>query len=385
MKRSALILSAALALAAPRLADVAAAPSAAATTPAAPGTPAAPPVAPGSPPPTPMPSAAPAVPAPGTPLAETQGTGPIVILTLDAAIRLALATNPNLRSVEGQQRLAAARIGEARAAAGPSISASGSYTESGPIPEFTFSPGPGQPPMRIRLGSPRTRTAEVDGTYIPDISGRIRASVRSARFGARAATEVTAATINNLTQQVQSDYHSALRTQALVEVSRQAVAAAQEQLRIAQAQFRAGTVPQFDVLRASVQVANDLQIQTVAESNATIALANLVDNAAEALQTSELKEIEISTALVASRDAIEITVADSGGGVTQELKEKLFLPYFSTKKRGTGLGLAIVSRIVEEHQGSIRVEENKPVGARFVVELPLAGNAAAVPAQTPHA
>jgi len=214
---------------------------------------------------------------PGTPLAEAQGTGPIVILTLDAAIRLALATNPNLRSVEGQQRLAAARIGEARAAAGPSISASGSYTESGPIPEFTFSPGPGQPPMRIRLGSPRTRTAEVDGTYIPDISGRIRASVRSARFGARAATEVTAATINNLTQQVQSDYHSALRTQALVEVSRQAVAAAQEQLRIAQAQFRAGTVPQFDVLRASVQVANDLQTQTVAESNATIALANLVD------------------------------------------------------------------------------------------------------------
>jgi two-component system nitrogen regulation sensor histidine kinase NtrY len=115
------------------------------------------------------------------------------------------------------------------------------------------------------------------------------------------------------------------------------------------------------------------------------AMANLVDNAAEALQTSELKEIEISTALVASRDAIEITVADSGGGVTPELKEKLFLPYFSTKKRGTGLGLAIVSRIVEEHQGSIRVEENKPVGARFVVELPLASNAAAVPAQTPHA
>ena len=82
---------------------------------------------------------------------------------------------------------------------------------------------------------------------------------------------------------------------------------------------------------------------------------------------------------------VNIEVADSGSGVTQELKEKLFLPYFSTKKRGTGLGLAIVSRIVEEHQGSIRVEENKPVGARFVVELPLAGNPAAVPAQTPHA
>ena len=54
------------------------------------------------------------------------------------------------------------------------------------------------------------------------------------------------------------------------------------------------------------------------------------------------------------------------------MKEKLFLPYFSTKRRGTGLGLAIVSRIVEDHHGSIRVEENSPVGARFIVELPLA-------------
>ena len=53
-------------------------------------------------------------------------------------------------------------------------------------------------------------------------------------------------------------------------------------------------------------------------------------------------------------------------------KEKLFLPYFSTKRRGTGLGLAIVSRIIEDHHGSIRVEENSPVGARFIVELPVA-------------
>lgn len=101
------------------------------------------------------------------------------------------------------------------------------------------------------------------------------------------------------------------------------------------------------------------------------AIANLVDNAAEASQDSVVREIEISTALVATRDAVEITVADTGHGVTRELKEKLFLPYFSTKKRGTGLGLAIVSRIVEDHQGSIRVEENHPVGTRFIVELPV--------------
>ncbi len=102
------------------------------------------------------------------------------------------------------------------------------------------------------------------------------------------------------------------------------------------------------------------------------ALANLVDNAAEAMQDALLREISISTSLVVSRDAVEVTVADTGEGVTQETKERLFLPYFSTKKRGTGLGLAIVSRIMEDHNGSIRVEDNKPVGSRFILELPLA-------------
>ncbi len=115
------------------------------------------------------------------------------------------------------------------------------------------------------------------------------------------------------------------------------------------------------------------------------AVANLVDNAAEATQDSVVREIEICTALVASRDAVEITVADTGHGVTRELKEKLFLPYFSTKKRGTGLGLAIVSRIVEDHHGSIRVEENRPVGARFIVELPLAAESTPAPVLFKHA
>jgi nitrogen fixation/metabolism regulation signal transduction histidine kinase len=113
------------------------------------------------------------------------------------------------------------------------------------------------------------------------------------------------------------------------------------------------------------------------------ALANLIDNAAEATQNSLVREISIATALVESKDAVEITVADSGHGITRDVKEKLFLPYFSTKKRGTGLGLAIVRRIVEDHHGSIRVEENQPAGARFIVELPLAGAIAA--AETRHA
>ncbi len=115
------------------------------------------------------------------------------------------------------------------------------------------------------------------------------------------------------------------------------------------------------------------------------AIANLVDNAAEAVQSSMVKEIEISTTLVASRDAVEICVADSGPGVTREAKERLFLPYFSTKSRGTGLGLAIVSRIVEDHHGYIRVEENKPVGSRFVIELPVATDGVSAAPTTTYA
>jgi hypothetical protein len=112
------------------------------------------------------------------------------------------------------------------------------------------------------------------------------------------------------------------------------------------------------------------------------ALANLIDNAAEAMQDSRVREIHIATSLLDGRDGLEIMIADTGHGINREVKEKLFLPYFSTKKRGTGLGLAIVRRIIEDHHGSIRVEENKPVGAKFLVELPLAGEMAATESQS---
>jgi nitrogen fixation/metabolism regulation signal transduction histidine kinase len=141
----------------------------------------------------------------------------------------------------------------------------------------------------------------------------------------------------------------------------------------------------LDGIEVHKSLASDLP-KVMADSEAIKrAVANLVDNAAEASQDSVVREIEISTALVATRDAVEITVADTGHGVTRELKEKLFLPYFSTKKRGTGLGLAIVSRIVEDHRGSIRVEENHPVGARFIVELPVVLEPSSAAATVQHA
>jgi len=115
------------------------------------------------------------------------------------------------------------------------------------------------------------------------------------------------------------------------------------------------------------------------------ALANLVDNAAEALEHSSLREVSVTTSFLANHDTIEITVSDTGYGVTPELKERLFLPYFSTKKRGTGLGLAIVSRIVEEHRGSIRIEPNQPSGSRFIIELPATLESTTIPLTAQHA
>jgi PAS domain S-box-containing protein len=101
------------------------------------------------------------------------------------------------------------------------------------------------------------------------------------------------------------------------------------------------------------------------------ALANLIDNAAEAMQGSLLRVLAIRSALSEDGGAVEISVSDTGHGLTDEIRERLFLPFYSTKHRGTGLGLSIAAKIVQEHGGTIRAEANSPKGARFVVRLPL--------------
>jgi len=98
-------------------------------------------------------------------------------------------------------------------------------------------------------------------------------------------------------------------------------------------------------------------------------IVNLVDNAAEAMRDVPVKRMLVRTT-PSSHDSIELLVADTGCGISPEDKEKLFLPYFSTKGRGTGLGLAIVSHILSEHGARVRVEDNRPAGARFYVDIP---------------
>ena len=95
------------------------------------------------------------------------------------------------------------------------------------------------------------------------------------------------------------------------------------------------------------------------------ALINLTDNAIEATEEGEI----LLTATARERSLV-ITVEDPGRGIPDADKEKLFLPYFSTKREGTGLGLAIVHRIVHDHDGRISVHDKAPHGTRFEIEIP---------------
>jgi PAS domain S-box-containing protein len=101
------------------------------------------------------------------------------------------------------------------------------------------------------------------------------------------------------------------------------------------------------------------------------ALANLIDNAAEAMQNSLLRVLGLKSSLSEDGASVEVEISDTGHGLTEEIRERLFLPFYSTKQRGTGLGLSIAAKIVQEHGGSLRAEANTPKGARFLLRLPL--------------
>ena len=106
---------------------------------------------------------------------------------------------------------------------------------------------------------------------------------------------------------------------------------------------------------------------------------NLVDNAVEALggvgaaarPDGSAPTIVVETQHDRPLGVARIVIADNGPGIPAADRDKLFMPYYSTKQRGSGLGLAIVRRIIVEHGGSIEVENNDPMGTRFIVELPL--------------
>ena len=98
-------------------------------------------------------------------------------------------------------------------------------------------------------------------------------------------------------------------------------------------------------------------------------MINLLHNAIEAIDGKGKIIIDLDYDKVLQM--VRIQVADNGKGISQEDKARLFEPYFSTKKQGTGLGLAIVNTIITDHNGFIRVQDNKPRGVKFIIELPV--------------
>ena len=97
-------------------------------------------------------------------------------------------------------------------------------------------------------------------------------------------------------------------------------------------------------------------------------MINLIKNSLTAI--GETGEIRIETSLNPKLQMVRLEVSDDGRGISDEDKGRLFEPYFSTRKSGTGLGLTIVNAIISDHNGYIRVRDNKPKGTTFLIELP---------------
>jgi len=101
-------------------------------------------------------------------------------------------------------------------------------------------------------------------------------------------------------------------------------------------------------------------------------MINLFQNAVSAIETTgNGGEVAVKTEYNEELQMVTVEVSDTGCGIPEGDKSKLFEPYFSTKKSGTGLGLAIVNTIISDHNGYIRVKDNQPKGTKFIIELPV--------------
>lgn len=201
------------------------------------------------------------------------------MISIDAAVQQALAQNPSLDQAEAVVRRARGAVDEARTLQLPRADAGATFTQQGPVPTFTFTQpaAPGQPArsQEIQLVKPFTRNFQVGISYDPDPFGRLRANKEAARRSVNAARGQYYTAQNEVVYAVQSLYLQALRSKELIQVAREALQSAQEQLRVSEAGLRAGTAAQFDVLRASVQVANDRQNLVTAEGSYRRAIAAL--------------------------------------------------------------------------------------------------------------
>jgi len=140
-------------------------------------------------------------------------------------------------------------------------------------------------------------------------------------------------------------------------------------------------VLQSSLVRLEQRLAPDAPRVRVDAEQIRQVIINLVDNALEALggpgaplrPDGSAPSIRIGTECDEARQVLRCTVVDNGPGVPAADRDKLFMPYYSTKGRGSGLGLAIVRRIISEHGGRIEVGDAEPTGTTFTIELPMEG------------
>jgi two-component system nitrogen regulation sensor histidine kinase NtrY len=127
----------------------------------------------------------------------------------------------------------------------------------------------------------------------------------------------------------------------------------------------------MEAIAVAVSVPRDLPAILMDPMQMKRVLINLIDNAVEALSGQPDRTLKIGCDLARDGTMARLTVEDNGIGIAPDDRERLFTPYFSTRKDGTGLGLAIVSRIIADHGGYIGAEPITPRGTRFVIELPV--------------
>jgi C4-dicarboxylate-specific signal transduction histidine kinase len=131
----------------------------------------------------------------------------------------------------------------------------------------------------------------------------------------------------------------------------------------------------MDGVSVTVDVPADLPLVLMDAMQVKRVLTNLIDNALEAMSGEPDGEILVRGDVAREGTMVRLVIEDNGRGISAEDRERLFMPYFSTRKDGTGLGLAISSRIVADHGGYIGVEVGSPRGTRFMIELPVSSDA----------
>ena len=125
----------------------------------------------------------------------------------------------------------------------------------------------------------------------------------------------------------------------------------------------------FKQVSIKSNIAKDLPLLKLEKQHIKQVFINLIDNAIYAINKNGIIVIDVYCDKILN--IIRIEIADNGKGISDKNKTKLFEPYFTTKESGMGLGLAIVNSIISDHKGVIRAQNNKPVGTKFIIELPI--------------